>query len=159
MAASNSLIIASRSTSSVTAIASREPGQRRVRRADPHPPPNPADLASLPTPRGVLRTRAIVSSQTQPRRSAGHLSSHHAPCRPATRGLGSDPGGVALDRTAHRGPRRTADQARRTRAVLPARHHGHRAVRNPQPRGQHAAHSQPDTYPPSSPPPTTKPRS
>ena len=61
---------------------------------------------------------------------------------------------LRVDRTAHRGPRRTADQARRTRAVLPARHHGHRAVRNPQPRGRHAAHCpRPDTYPPSSPPP------
>ena len=44
---------------------SREPGQRRVRRPDPHPPPNPVDLAYSAHPIGVLPPALIVSSQTQ----------------------------------------------------------------------------------------------
>jgi hypothetical protein len=44
---------------------SREPGQRRVRRPDPHPPPNPADPAYSAHPIGVLPPALIVSSQTQ----------------------------------------------------------------------------------------------
>lgn len=61
IAASNSRIIPTRSTSSVTAIPENE-GRGRIRRADPHPPPQPADLAYALDPMGVLPPLMIKPS-------------------------------------------------------------------------------------------------
>jgi len=68
----------------------RHRGQRRVRRADLHPPPRPGDLAYSAHLIGVLPTLMTVSSQTpssQVRRAPITIC---GPCRPATRGFGSE---------------------------------------------------------------------